>query len=401
MESALCAYPFALFAAIEMNGAASRPVFAERLGRLHRDPVVLTAFLAIIVASFVLTSLFVGRYKDKEAAIARHWFDLGEAALQSSQPELAVDDFQNALAYSRNNDAYRLHLAQALIAAQRPQEARSHLLSLVEAEPGDGFVNLELARLAARAGQAREAQRYYHAAIYGVWPQDPVNRRIRVRFELSQFLLDNHQIARAEAELLELRGVLPADEVELHLRLANLLTKTGDDRAALEEFREVLAREARSHQALAGAGEAAFRLQDYAQAEQYLRRAVAEQSQDRHSAELLEVATQVRELDPYVYGLRSKERADRALRDFEIAMRRLQQCTQGQAPSAVTQALQQGKQVEPKLRRREMSRNPDLVNTTMSWVFQSEIVAQQPCGALSAEDRALLLLAGRYPAGKS
>ncbi len=385
-----------------MNGAASRPVFSERLGRLHRDPVVLAAFLAIIVVFFVLTSFFVGRYQEKEAAIARQWFQLGEAALQNSQPGLAVNDYQNALAYSRNNDGYRLRLAQALIAAQRPEEARSHLLSLVEAEPGDGFVNLELAHLAARAGQIRDAQRYYQAAIYGVWPQDPVGHRIQVRFELCQLLLEDHQVARAEAQLLGLKAVLPAEDAASHLRLAALLTRAGDDRTALEEFRQVLDREPRSHEALAGAGDAAFRLQDYAQAENLFRRAVAEQPHDRHSAELLEVAALVRELDPYVYGLPGKERASRALRDFDIAMRRVQQCAQEQsASSAIAQALQQGRQMEPKLRRRELWRNPDFLDSTMSWVFRSEAAAQQQCGPATGEDRALFLLAGRYPAGKS
>ncbi len=377
-------------------------MFAERLGRLHRDPVVLAAFVAIIVAFFVLTSVFVGRYQQKEAAIARQWFQMGEAALQTSQPDLAVNDFQNALAYSRNNEGYRLRLAQALIAAHRLHEAQAHLLSLAEQEPGDGFVNLELARLAAHAGLISEAQRYYHAAIYGVWPQDPVAHRTQVRFELCQFLLDNHQTARAEAQLLGLKAALPADDSAAHLRLATLLTQAGDDRTALEEFRAVLAREPRSHDALVGAGDAAFRLQEYGQAEDFFRRAVAEEPQDRHAVELLETTTLVRELDPFLRGLPAKERADRTLRDFNIAMRRTQECALlPSPPPGVIQALARGNPIQPRLRKRDMWRDPDLLDTTMSWVFQSEAAAQGACGPLSPEDRALLLLAGIYPAGGS
>ncbi len=385
-----------------MNGAASRPVFSERLGRLNRDPLVLAAFLAIIIALFAFTSLFVARYQDKEAALGRYWFQLGEAALQGAQPDLAVNDFQNALAYSRNNDGYRLRLAQALIAANRPQEARAHLLSLVEAEPGDGLVNLELARLAARAGQVREAQRYYHAAIYGVWPQGPVAHRIQVRFELCQFLLDNHQTARAEAQLLELRAVLPPDDPDAHLRLATLLTRAGDDRTALEEFRAMLAREPRSHDALVAAGDAAFRLQQYPEAEEFFRRAVAEQANDRHSSELLELTTMIREFDPFLRGLPSRTRADRALRDFDIALRRVQQCTQPPAlVRGMFQSLQQARQIQARVSRRKLWRNPDLIDTIMAWVFQSETAAQQQCGPSSVEDRALILLAAKYPAGAS
>ncbi len=385
-----------------MNGAASRPVFAERLGRLHRDPLVLSAFVGIIVALFVLTSIFVDRYQQKESDIARRWFQMGEAALQSSQPALAVTDFQNALAYARNNDGYRLRLAQALIAANRPQEARAHLLSLVQEEPGDGFVNLELARLSARAGQGAESQQYYHAAIYGVWPDDPVLHRIDVRFELCQFLMDNHQAGRAEAELLGLKAVLPADLPDAHLRLADMLTKVGDDRTALEQYREVLAREPGSYPALVGAGDAAFRLQEYGAAEEFFRKAVAEQPNDRHSAELLDVSRFVRELDPYVRGLTSKTRAERASRDFDLVLRRLEQCWHPPQPSnPIAQALQTGRQMEPRLRSGRMLRDPDLVDSTMTWVFHAETAARQQCGPLTAQDQSLLLLAAMYPAGGS
>ena len=104
-------------------------------------------------------------------------------------PREAVADFRNALAYSRDNDLYRLRLAQALMADHRPQEARSHLLSLWEKEPGDGTLNLELARLAAMWGDTPQAVRYYHAAIYGVWPDEPMAHRWQIRFELSEYLL--------------------------------------------------------------------------------------------------------------------------------------------------------------------------------------------------------------------
>jgi tetratricopeptide (TPR) repeat protein len=397
---ALAPHRFSL--TLQMNGAASRPVFSERLGRLHRDPVILAAFLGIIIVLFGLTSLFVDRYQHKESAIAADWFQRGETALQSSQADQAVNDFQNALAYAPNNDAYRLRLAQALIAAHRLQEARAHLLSLQQVEPGDGFVNLELARLAANTDQISTAQRYYHAAIYGVWPENPVRHRIDVRFELCQFLLDHQQTARAEAELLGLQAVLPKDHPEWHLRLAELLTRAGDDRTALEQYRQVLAEQPHNHEALVRAGDAAFRLQEYGQAEEFFRRAVAEEPQDRHAVELLETTTLVRELDPFLRGLPAKERADRTLLDFNIAMRRTQECAlMPSPPPGVIQSLARGNQIQLRLRKRNMWRDPDLLDTTMSWVFQSEAAGQQECGPMSNQDRALLLLAGIYPAGTS
>src|SRR4029077_5134395 len=84
-----------------------------------------------------------------------------------------------------------LALAGALSStADRTDEARRILLTVREARPELGEVNLQLARLAAAGGNLPEAARYYHNAIYGVWTGDAERSRPReVRRELVGVLL--------------------------------------------------------------------------------------------------------------------------------------------------------------------------------------------------------------------
>jgi hypothetical protein len=58
------------------------------------------------------------------------------------------------------------------------EKAYAYLINLWEREPENGLVNLELARIAAQKGDTEQALRYYHNAIYAVWPGDQeVQRR--------------------------------------------------------------------------------------------------------------------------------------------------------------------------------------------------------------------------------
>ncbi len=101
--------------------------------------------------SFAVTGIAAKFYHAERDSLARQWYERGAADLRAGRPATALEDFRTALVYSRGNDLYQLRVAQALIAANQPEEARAYLLSLWERTPGSGIVNLELARLAERA----------------------------------------------------------------------------------------------------------------------------------------------------------------------------------------------------------------------------------------------------------
>lgn len=364
----------------------------RRFNVINRDYLLLAGLVAVIVVFFSVTTFAARAYHRKQEQFGASWYERGEAALRQSRPSEAVADFRNALAYSRDNDDYQLRLAQALMADHRPQEARSYLLSLWEKEPGDGALNLELARLAAVWGDTPQAVRYYHAAIYGVWPDEPTaQHRWQIRFELSEYLLQRNSpqdVKAAQAELVALAGVLPPQDADDQMRLGTLFVRAGLYPRALTAFQVALADKPNFLAALEAASEAAFQLRDYSAARNYLLPVVAQKPKDEHFLELLNLSELVMKLDPSERGLPAQEQARRALRDLQIAVAGAQKC----APpdSGVAALLDQAKSLKPT--QRSLASNPDALGKTIDLVFKLQ-KASAPCGPASLEDKAVGLLA--------
>jgi tetratricopeptide (TPR) repeat protein len=371
---------------------------ARHFSVIHREPLLLAGLVLVIAAFFSLTTFAAHTYHRKEDHFGRRWFARGEEALKNSRPAEAVEDFRNALAYSRDNDLYRLRLAQALMADHRPQEARSHLISLWEKEPGDGMLNLELARLAVMWGDTRQAVRYYDAAIYGVWPDDPMAQRFRVRFELSEYLLRRNtpqDVKDAQAQLIALAAELPPQDAAGQTRLGKLFMQAGLYARALAAFRNALTDQPNLIPALKGAGEAAFRIGEYATARHYLLPVVAQQPQDERSMELLNLSELVMKLDPFERGLSSQTRARRVVRDFQIALSRAEKCAT--PTTELASLLQQADSQKNTVRENVLARNPDTLDKTMDLVFKLEDAAGS-CGPPALEDKALGLLGHQWEA---
>jgi tetratricopeptide (TPR) repeat protein len=366
---------------------------ARRFNIIQREPLLLAGLIVVIAAFFSVTTFAARAYHRKQEQFAAAWFARGEDALKRSRPAEAVDNFRNALAFSRDSDLYRLRLAQALMAARRPLEARAHLLSLWEKEPGDGPLNLELARLAAMWGDMRQALRYYHAATYGLWPDEPMAHRWQVQFELSEYLLKRNAIQDAQGELAQLVADLPPRDVAGQTRLGMLLLQAGMYDGALAAFRKALADQPNLMPALAGAGEAAFRVGDYHTARHYLLPIAAQNPKDQHSMELLNLSELVMKLDPFERGLPSQDRASRARHDFQLALARAQKCP---SPAAGLSALlQQANSRKDTVSEKVLARNPDALERTMDLVFKLE-KATAHCEPAGLEDKALVLLGEQW-----
>jgi tetratricopeptide (TPR) repeat protein len=373
---------------------------ARRFNIIHREYLLLAGLIVVIAAFFSVTTFAAHAYHLKQEQFGAVWFKRGEEVLKRSRPSEAVEDFRNALAYSRDNDLYRLRLAQALMADHRPQEARAHLLSLWEKEPGDGTINLELARLAVMWGDTHQAVRYYHAAIYGVWLNEPRQHRWQIRFELSEYLLQRHtpqDVKDAQAELVALAAELPPQDAAAQTHLGTLLLEAGLYARSLAAFHNALTVQPNFMPALQGAGEAAFRMGEYQTARYYLLPIVAQKPKDKQSLELLNLSELVIKLDPFARGLPSRERARRAVHDFQVALARAQKCA---SPAAdLSSLLQQADSTKATIRERVLARNPDALEKTMDLVFKLEKAAA-PCEPPGPKDTALGLLAQQWEASR-
>jgi len=338
--------------------------------------------------------------------------------MHANLPSLAADDYRTALSYDPENRQYRLRLAQSLLAANRLNEARAHLASLWELEPADGEVNITLARLYVRRDDYSNAVRYYGNAINGVWPQEPRAHRIATRFELADFLLQQHNTAQAQAELVAIQADGPSDPAD-QLLLGNLLLQVNEPRRAAEAFDALLQLDPKSAQAWLGKAQASLALADYKEAERGLANAVERDPALDDARRQLAIVGALLNLDPAARELSVAERSRRAARAFQAAMQRVNGCatqlgvslvagTSAQSATAApaepsadhsspADQLQQlyntGVQKQPAATEPALRKNPDAIEPAMQYVFDVERATAPLCSQMDVSDRALLILA--------
>src|SRR5271156_3739899 len=219
---------------------------------LH-DAVTFLSLTLITAVLFAITLFLFRSFASHREELAQRWSERGRAALSSGHPDQAIVALRTALSYSPGNRTYELLLAQALGDAGHLDESYNYFLGLWDTQPGDGFINLRLARLAAVKKDMQSAVNYYRGAIYGTWEGDGVVRRREVRLELSRYLIAHHDLSSARTELLVAGGNAP-DDMGLALTVAPLLEQAGAPADALNYYRKVLTREPRNRTALEGAG---------------------------------------------------------------------------------------------------------------------------------------------------
>jgi predicted Zn-dependent protease len=172
---------------------------------------VLLLSLIPLALLFALTATLASTYHLREAGLVQEWTHAGDQDMSAGQPDKALEDFRNALAYDSENNAVQLRLAEALLAGDRLPEARSYLLNLWDRSPGSGEINLDLARVSMHLGDQAQAIRYFRTAIYGVWEKDPAQQRRKARRELYDYLISQGRTSDAEAELAGLAADTPSD----------------------------------------------------------------------------------------------------------------------------------------------------------------------------------------------
>jgi tetratricopeptide (TPR) repeat protein len=360
---------------------------------LSREPVTLALLTGLAVVFFVAVSALSRLYEAQRLSLADNLAAQGVADLQAQRYHSAVDNFRTALVYVRGNDAYQLSLAQALFGLRRYDEARAYLINLWEREPDNGQVSLELARIAVVQGQTERALRYYHNAIYATWSGDPDEARHRVRRELISYLMGINARPQAEAELIDLAASV-GDKADEQLQLGQMFARVGDYQRALAAYRKSIELDPHNAAAQAGAGEAAFQLAQYPEAERYLEEALAMAPGDKQADDRLRMTEFVLHWDPFRPQLTESDR-DRLVRTaFAAANDRLDAC---KLPDAQEEGFaQEWAKLEPQIRGRDLHDNPELAHAAMKLAFAIEKETASNCGPQSEADRALLLIASLH-----
>ena len=137
-----------------------------------RDALTFLSLALITVVLFAVTLFLFRTFAAHREELAQRWAARGQAAIASGHPDQAIVALRAALSHAPGERSYELRLAQALDDAGHTEEAYNYFLGLWETQPGNGLINLSLARLAAKKNDMQAAINYYRAAIYGTWGGD-------------------------------------------------------------------------------------------------------------------------------------------------------------------------------------------------------------------------------------
>lgn len=355
-----------------------------------REPLLVSMLVLLTIVFSALTHAYSAAYDRRRNALGKEWYAKGKQELKSNRPATAVDDFRTALVYDPRNWEFSTHLADALMQAGHGDQAMNYYLGLWQRSPGNGPVNLQLARLSARKGDTVSAERYFNGAIFGDWSQDSASNRRSATLELINFYLQRGDSGHAESQLLILSDNLPEDP-QLHNQVAELYGRVGDERRALAQYRQVLQLDPQNVTALLGAGEASFHIGDYRAAQEYLTRALRVDASNASAKSLLPVVQSAVALNPYERGISEAEKVKRTLRLFDIAGQRLQSCNSG--ASFVASYQERWKQLGPTANPHFLKQHPEEIETVIDFCASAEKLAESQCGELAPDDSALLAIA--------
>jgi tetratricopeptide (TPR) repeat protein len=216
--------------------------------------------------------------------------------------------------------------------------------------------------------------------------------------ELIRHLLRHGDERRALSQLLVLGANLP-DDAAPQMEAAQLFFSAGDAGRALEHFRHVLRIDPGNGAALAGAGEAAFRLADYPGARRYLR-AVPRPSE--RIQELTSLADLVVGHDPFAAKLSGQERRRRTLAGITRARARLDACLSPASPaSEASRSTLRPLQAEATslvsaLARARLRHAEDALEPGVDLIARIEDAADAAGCEATDLDRALSLIGRRY-----
>jgi tetratricopeptide (TPR) repeat protein len=255
-----------------------------------------------MAAMFAGTTVVAHWYRTERIARGQKYFELGSSLERRGDEAGAVEAYRNALSIARQNNQYRMALAEALIKAGHLDEAALYLHEILESNPADAESNLLLAQIAAREHEPADAVTYYHRAIYGYWKPGSAEMRLEARWALIGLLEKSGRRQQIVAELLQIPETAP-DDLAAQKRAAALLLQYGSPGSAETLYQNVLRRTPGDAEAETGVGLAEMAQANYLNARSALRKAVRDNPGYEAAQKALALVTQVLLLDPMARGL--------------------------------------------------------------------------------------------------
>ena len=302
-----------------------------------------TVVVCALIGLFTFTTVLSRRYLDLQTTRAQRFFRRGQQLDRSGQTAQAVEQYRNALAISRGNREYTMAVAVDLMREGFTGEAELYFEELLRDRPADALANLMLARIAMKRGQTDTAIDYYNRAIYGRWPADTDESRIRTRWELVDALRKTNRHPELVAELLQISSDEP-DNQEDRTKAAEMLLQAGAADQASKLFRELLQEGARTRPVYAGYGESLLATGDYLGARNALTRAWAADPSDQAVHDKLTLVESALALNPLARDASVTERYTRSRALLERVIAAMKSCGATAPPPPAADQLAKAEQ---------------------------------------------------------
>lgn len=367
------------------------------LGQLFQRSTarLLAAVFLALLGLFTLTGLLTATYRREKQERAERQFQAGNRLAAAGRHREAIQLYTGALALSRENPQFKLALALALLDSGRAEQAESYLLDLVHDDPAAAVPNLHLARINAHRSDLDAATQYYQRAIYGLWPDNPLRRRLEARFELIDLLLRAGKYLQVQAELLRQLDEAPREPALLK-RIGRMLLASQAPDKARQVFEELAQNSPRDAEVWAGLGDARFALGQYVLAQEAYRHALRYNPPDVQSSAQLELIAEILRLDPRRPGLRLARRHVLSLVLLDRALAELDPCISrfgGRLPEDFRGRVDRARRLVSK----EFTQRPseEALEANIALAIELWRAGRRTCGAPAAPDRALALVLER------
>jgi tetratricopeptide (TPR) repeat protein len=381
----------------------SSSISHSRRNLFLRDTLI---FLGLTLVSLVLYGLTLALFRSFEshrADLAIYWSHRAKDELAHGRPDEAAASLRNAISFAPDDRQYELLLAEALAESGKTDQAMSYFMNLREVRPGDGFINLEIARLYRKKELTAQAVDYYHAAIFGDWRGDGTARRRSIRLELAEYLASIHEMAAARTELL-IASANASNDPTVTMLLGNKFAALGDDGDALNAYKQVLHVDPDQPAALEAAGRISLQMGNYEAAHAFLGKAAQEPIQNKERKEqVLSLAEEAGRLEQLSISpnLPNRERAEHLFAAKSIAQKRFQACydhleEEIQATESIEDLAPRWKAAEHTTLRR-LQDDEGLQESTLSLIDDTESITAKLCGAPTGDNAILLKLASHRP----
>jgi tetratricopeptide (TPR) repeat protein len=382
------------------NGTLPSAAQFARRRLILKDSLKFLTLTAVAVLIGGITTFLFRSFELRREELAKSWAKTGQAALRQGRPADAVTALRTSLSYHPDDRENELALAEALAANGRTNEAENYFLNLWQASPGDGPINLQLARLERTRGKdAQKTIEYYRAAVFGTWPGDAPVRRRDTRLELSNYLIELGQVQAARAELLLAASNNP--DAPTQLAIGSLLEAANDPKDALMAYRNAAEDHDDREVGQAKAGELCYRMGDYGCANDLLEKALRKTAwtaeQKIYMGKLNSNAARLQEL-LVNQDVPPAIRTAHLLDDAHIAQDRLKNCmTQASDSTPYAQLQTQWKDLDSAKNRAALRHDEELQDQYRSLIFDTESATAAACGTPTGDD-ALLLYLRDHPA---